>query len=174
MTRKTLLAAGAALAMAFPAATPAAAESPYTLDHVVDFLASTAELGASRAICIGSVQDCIPPAAPGLDMRVQFDLDSDRIAPEAQQVLGVFAAALTDPRLAAADFRIEGHTDARGSVAYNDGLSERRAEAVRRFLIEAGVPEARLEAVGLGQHRPRTDNPLDDENRRVELRAVVR
>ena len=174
MTRKTLLAACAAAFLSVPAAMPAAAESPYTLDHVVDFLASTAELGASRAICIGSVEECMPPSAPGLDMRVQFDLDSDRLAPDAQQVLGVFAAALNDPRLAAADFRIEGHTDARGSATYNDGLSERRAEAVRRFLIEAGVPEARLEAVGLGQHQPRTDNPLDDENRRVELRAVIR
>ncbi|MFN4098630.1 MAG: OmpA family protein [Pararhodobacter sp.] len=152
---------------------PAFAQT-YSRDQIIDFLAGTAELGASRSLCIGTVAECAPPAAPGLDMRVQFDLDSDRLTPEASQVLGLFAGALVDPRLAAADFRIEGHTDARGGAAYNDQLSERRAQAVRSFLIDVGVPETRLEAVGLGQSAPRTADPLDDENRRVELRAVIR
>lgn len=155
-------------------ATPALAEAPYTHDQIVNFLASTAELGASRAICIGSIEECSPQAAPGLDMRVQFDLGSDELVPATRQVLGFFATAILDPRLSAASFLIEGHTDARGTAEYNFDLSARRAESVRLFLIEAGVPAERLDAVGLGETTPRTADPMDDENRRVELRAVVR
>jgi len=48
-----------------------------------------------------------------------------------------------------------GYTDPKGTVDYNYGLSQRRVEAVRRFLVEKGIPLSRVQAVGLGPSRPR-------------------
>ncbi len=72
--------------------------------------------------------------------------------------------------------RVEGHTDARGDHDYNVALSQRRAEAVVRYLVEHGVTESRLEAVGYGPDRPRVQDATTDEqhseNRRVEFNIV--
>ena len=65
---------------------------------------------------------------------------------------------------------VEGHTDALGTETYNQGLSERRAAAVADHLTDLGVPAERLSALGFGQANPRTDDPYDPTNRRVELR----
>ncbi len=67
---------------------------------------------------------------------------------------------------------VGGHTDSRGSESYNQGLSERRADTVGRYLIQQGVVEARIEAVGFGESNPIADNGTNDGralNRRVEL-----
>jgi outer membrane protein OmpA-like peptidoglycan-associated protein len=67
---------------------------------------------------------------------------------------------------------IEGYTDSVGSEAYNQGLSERRAESVRSYLIAQGVASARLEASGKGESNPVADNASPDgrqQNRRVEV-----
>ena len=72
---------------------------------------------------------------------------------------------------------IAGHTDARGSAQYNLMLSEKRAEAVRRYLIEAGIPAQRLRARGYGESQPlRSGNDTVSyaANRRVELRLQPR
>ena len=72
---------------------------------------------------------------------------------------------------------IAGHTDARGSAQYNLALSEKRAEAVRRYLIEAGIPAQRLRARGYGESQPlRSGNDASSyaANRRVELRLQPR
>lgn len=72
--------------------------------------------------------------------------------------------------------RVEGHTDARGDHDYNVALSQRRAEAVVRYLVEHGVAEARLDAIGYGPDRPLVPDAASDEqhaqNRRVELTIV--
>lgn len=68
--------------------------------------------------------------------------------------------------------RIEGHTDSTGNRNANQVLSQRRAEAVRRALIEEGVPESRLEALGMGQDFPLAPNDTAEgraRNRRVEI-----
>jgi OOP family OmpA-OmpF porin len=68
---------------------------------------------------------------------------------------------------------IEGHTDADGDDDFNRELSERRADSVRRYLVERyGVDGGRLEAVGHGEARPVADNDTPvgkQQNRRVEL-----
>ena len=67
---------------------------------------------------------------------------------------------------------IEGHTDAVGTDEYNLGLSQRRAEAVRVFLVSQGVTETRLSAAGYGESRPVADNETSEgrqKNRRVDL-----
>jgi outer membrane protein OmpA-like peptidoglycan-associated protein len=68
--------------------------------------------------------------------------------------------------------RIEGHTDDKGKDDYNKDLSQRRADRVRMYLIEKGVPEDRLEAVGFGEEKPVADNTSAKgraANRRVEF-----
>ena len=67
---------------------------------------------------------------------------------------------------------VEGYTDSVGSASYNQGLSERRAESVRRALIRAGVEPTRIVAQGYGKEYPVADNSSDSgraQNRRVEV-----
>jgi OOP family OmpA-OmpF porin len=69
---------------------------------------------------------------------------------------------------------LEGFTDNIGASAYNIGLSQRRAEAVRRFLVEKGIDLPRIHNIGLGDIRPVADNKTRqgrDQNRRVSIRV---
>lgn len=159
--------------LALPLATPLAAQdtpAPYSVDQLVDFFVNSADLGATRGICIGTPQECAPPEPEGLDMLVTFELDSADLTPQAEEYLALFAQMMQDERLQIARFVVEGHTDARGTDDYNYDLSEARAESVRRHLISLGVAEERLSSIGLGKGQPRTGDAFDPENRRVELR----
>ena len=87
----------------------------------------------------------------------------------AQLKLSQVAEALKDSsqRLA-----IEGHTDSRGSVSFNDDLSYRRASAVRDFLVSRGIAPERCQVAGYGKSRPVAENRTADgraQNRRVEI-----
>jgi len=67
---------------------------------------------------------------------------------------------------------VEGHTDSQGTSSYNIGLSQRRADAVRSYLISRGYPADRIQARGIGEDRPITENssaPGRANNRRVEI-----
>ena len=79
--------------------------------------------------------------------------------------------ALTDPALKGNTFILAGHTDAKGKASYNQALSERRADAVKRFLIEKfGIPAATLVTAGYGStHLKNTNDPFAAENRRVAV-----
>jgi len=104
---------------------------------------------------------------------VAFEYGSDRLKPEASTALDEAVATLRlNP-----DVRVEvaGHTDARGSDAYNLDLSQRRAESVRRYLIEKGITNV-LTARGYGEREPIADNVTEAgraENRRVVLRILA-
>ena len=144
-------------------------------DDIVKFFAGQVNLGASRGICIGTEDECRSKkaeAAPpkGLDMLVNFDLDSASLTPDARAKLEEFAKALKDDRLRKLDFRVEGYTDASGSEVHNEKLSAQRAESVTKFLVSSGIDAARISAVGLGESHPRSANPYDAVNRRVEMR----
>ena len=70
---------------------------------------------------------------------------------------------------------IYGHTDDQGDAAYNQALSERRADSVRAYLVEAGVPQEILESKGFGKSSPRlrgTSRQARQKNRRVEIGIV--
>lgn len=102
-----------------------------------------------------------------------FDFDSDALRPENREILSRIAGVL----LASYGYKlyVHGHTDDQGSAAYNQGLSERRAESVRRYLAKAGIPEDILEAKGFGQTSPRqpgTSKAARQKNRRVEIAIV--
>lgn len=132
---------------------------------------ATPDLGAARGICIGTVEECRKAKLrPGhFDLLVRFELDSAELTPQARENLAEVAKALTDQRLATARFVIEGYTDASGGDAYNLDLSERRARAVTSFLVENGIASDRVEVVGRGKADPRSVDPFDPVNRRVEM-----
>lgn len=101
---------------------------------------------------------------------VKFEFDSDRLTAEAQRILDEVAVTLQAyPKV---NVEVEGHTDNIGSEAYNLGLSERRAIAVKKYLADRSVPEKRMTPVGYGETRPIETNETEEgreNNRRVEL-----
>jgi outer membrane protein OmpA-like peptidoglycan-associated protein len=159
---------------AYMASQQAMADSQLKADQIVEYFVK-AKLGAERGLCIGTAQECdkTAPKPAGFDMLINFDLDSANLTPQAKQNLDEFAKALANDQLASARFVVEGYTDARGSEQYNLGLSERRAEAVTKFLYERGVSQEKVEAVGMGEAKPRVSDPLDAVNRRVEMRIEL-
>lgn len=103
-----------------------------------------------------------------------FDTGSDRIQARSMPLLQELASVIAN-RPDLGSIAIEGHTDNVGSEQFNLNLSRKRAESVRRILIQHGVPEARLSAAGFGEMRPITSNETPqgrEQNRRVEFRLA--
>ena len=101
---------------------------------------------------------------------VYFPLDSYSLDDASRTVLDANARLLRDH----ADFsvRIEGHCDERGTVEYNMSLGEKRADAVRDYLVAAGVPASRLATISYGKERPVADGHDESawsKNRRAEF-----
>ena len=104
---------------------------------------------------------------------VNFAFDSAGIKPVEAVVLDQAAEILKqNPNVRV---RVEGHTDSTGPAEYNQGLSERRAESVKSFLVAQGVAAERLDTVGLGEDDPIADNATREGralNRRVQLQTL--
>ncbi len=101
---------------------------------------------------------------------LQFAYDSAEIQPASKPLLGALFAGLESEHRAS--IVIEGHTSSEGSDAYNQSLSERRAQAVVGDLIQRGLPAERVSAVGKGESRPIAGNDSESGrslNRRVEV-----
>ncbi|WP_292174451.1 OmpA family protein [Mesorhizobium sp.] len=146
-------------------------------EDIVKFFTGAGNLGAARGICVGTEEECnskndqnAASTKTGLDMMINFALDSAQLDQTARTELDEFAKALKDNRLSSFSFVVEGHTDASGSDRYNQDLSQRRAKSVAAFLTANGVQATRLEAIGLGKSHPRVADPYDPVNRRVEMR----
>ena len=105
------------------------------------------------------------------DDSVKFPVDSSKLSPEAQQRLADFADKLkSDNRNVYLE--IQGHTDARGPDTLNQELGEKRAEAVRLFMNQHGVPLNRMATISYGKQDPVDSNKTRHgraENRRVVL-----
>jgi outer membrane protein OmpA-like peptidoglycan-associated protein len=110
-----------------------------------------------------------PPGS--FDITLNFPFNSADLTADSRAKLDRVAKALTDPSTNKVDVIISGHTDSRGSAEYNLLLSERRAQAVRQFLIaEHGIEPGRLVAKGYGKSRPLfPSDPQNDLNRRVQF-----
>jgi outer membrane protein OmpA-like peptidoglycan-associated protein len=113
----------------------------------------------------------IAKARPSIDLEVTFDYDSDVIGPRAARTLVNLGSALRSGDLEGRIFLVSGHTDAEGGAGYNQALSERRAEAVKRFLAENfGIEPANLVAIGYGETQLKNwADPTASENRRVQI-----
>lgn len=111
------------------------------------------------------------PCAGVIRLRgIEFGFDRSEITTDSAVVLDVAADQLA--RCQNIEVQIDGHTDSIGTEAYNDGLSERRAEAARNYLVNRGATPARLITRGLGENSPIAPNSTSEGramNRRVEL-----
>jgi outer membrane protein OmpA-like peptidoglycan-associated protein len=112
---------------------------------------------------------------PSIDLEINFEYNSDRISRSASPTVDALGKALTDPTLKGSTFILAGHTDASGKPGYNQSLSDRRADAVKRILSEKyGIPASNLVTAGYGSSRLKNANdPLAAENRRVAVVNVA-
>ena len=114
------------------------------------------------------IVDCLPTFI------VYFDWDDATISPSTARILD-FAAELDRSECRGRRYVVVGHADRSGHAEYNVGLSARRLENVRRYLVARGIPEGIISARAMGEDCPivRTaDGARNDENRRVELTFV--
>lgn len=104
---------------------------------------------------------------------VNFEYDKDQLTAEAKSILdSILPGLVAQPKLT---LEIGGHTDSKGSDAYNKGLSQRRANSVKAYLAAKGVAPERTAAVGFGESKPIADNATEAgraENRRVEFNVL--
>ena len=102
---------------------------------------------------------------------VTFDLDSDVVRPGLFNELDRISQIMI--KYPQTSILVEGHTDSTGSEAYNQQLSDRRANSVKKLLVQRGVPEFRINTIGYGESRPVVTNATPEGrqmNRRVEIR----
>jgi outer membrane protein OmpA-like peptidoglycan-associated protein len=112
---------------------------------------------------------------PKINLKIEFEYDSDQPTTVGLNQLATLAEALKDPSLRSFRFMLAGHTDARGSDEYNQKLSERRALAVERYLVgNSKLDPSLLHAVGFGKKRLLDpDDPMNARNRRVEIVNIL-
>ncbi len=108
---------------------------------------------------------------PSIDLEIYFDFNSAEITSRAAPDLINLGRALTDADLKGGVYLIAGHTDAKGSADYNQGLSERRAQAVKDFLMtKFRISADTLVGAGYGKEQLKTTSePFAAENRRVQI-----
>jgi OOP family OmpA-OmpF porin len=108
-----------------------------------------------------------------LDGKTHFDFDKSNLKPEGRQALD----ALMD-RVKGADIQsvtVVGHTDSVGSDAYNDRLGQRRAETVKGYLVDRGLPASKITTQSAGEAQPVASNQTADGramNRRAEIEVT--
>jgi OmpA-OmpF porin, OOP family len=112
-----------------------------------------------------------PQATAAVAINITFDFNSDKLTPQGQQVLDNLGRALNSDRLKGSRFMLEGHTDSKGTDAYNQALSERRAKSAKDYLVSKHQVEAqRIDTVGKGESEPLDpSDPQRDINRRVQI-----
>ena len=109
---------------------------------------ANAGLGATSGPAPGTVAEFVQEVGD----RVFFGFDRFDLSPEARSTLDQQAAWLQ--QYADVNVRIEGHADERGTRAYNLALGERRANAVRNYLVALGIAPTRIQTVSFGKERP--------------------
>jgi outer membrane protein OmpA-like peptidoglycan-associated protein len=113
---------------------------------------------------------------PNIDLDINFDYNSAAVGAAAQPGVKALGEALSDAGIKNSTFVIAGHTDGKGGDDYNQALSEKRADAIKRFLVDKyKIPAANLVTVGYGKNQLKNKNdPFASENRRVQIANVVK
>ncbi|HDD35219.1 MAG TPA: tetratricopeptide repeat protein, partial [Candidatus Desulfofervidus auxilii] len=108
-------------------------------------------------------------------VNIYFGFDKAVLTKEAKKQLNALLEALSSGELCSYKFLLAGHTCSIGTPKYNQGLSERRANSVKDWLIKHGISEDRLVTIGYGEDRPMVPNDTEENrrlNRRVEIRTI--
>jgi outer membrane protein OmpA-like peptidoglycan-associated protein len=108
---------------------------------------------------------------PKIDLEINFDYNSADISARSLSSVQALGRALSNPDLKGSTFVVAGHTDAAGGETYNQDLSERRADSIKRYLVEKfGIAGTDLVAVGYGKTKLKDPAyPLAEVNRRVQV-----
>jgi outer membrane protein OmpA-like peptidoglycan-associated protein len=131
----------------------------------------------TRSLSMGEREEIaeIASTKPNIDLDIQFDYNSADISTTSMPSVQALGKALSNPNLKGSTFVVAGHTDAIGGEAYNQDLSERRADSIKRYLTEKyGIAGSDLVTVGYGKDKPKDPNaPMDPINRRVQVVNMV-
>ena len=108
---------------------------------------------------------------PKIDLEINFDYNSADISAKSLPSVQALGRALTNADLKGSTFVVAGHTDAAGGEGYNQDLSERRADAIKRYLVDKyGINGTDLVTVGYGKSKLKDPNqPMAEANRRVQV-----
>jgi outer membrane protein OmpA-like peptidoglycan-associated protein len=164
--KKAPLTRGLSIApQADPAAAAAAAAEGRLLQNIRG--RATRSLSASEREEISA----IAKDKPNIDLEITFDYNSADISTKSLPSVQALGKALTNPDLKGSTFVVAGHTDAAGGEAYNQDLSERRADSIKRYLTgKYSIAAADLVTVGYGKSKLKDPaNPLAEVNRRVQV-----
>lgn len=149
-------------------------------EWTVERISRSANMGAARGICVGTVKECLAKLessekgnSKNTEMIVTFGYDSAQLSQKARITLQQIASALNKPRLSNTKIVVKGYTDATGGADYNLKLSEKRARSVANFLLENGLVKERVNTIGIGEDKPRVANKYDPVNRRVEIHISI-
>jgi outer membrane protein OmpA-like peptidoglycan-associated protein len=137
--------------------------------HFVDTLRNR----QTRSLSLGEREEIaqIASTKPKIDLEIHFDYNSADISKTSDSAVQELGKALSDASLKGSTFVVAGHTDAIGGESYNQELSERRADTIKRYLTEKyGIAGTDLVTVGYGKTKPKDPNaPMDPTNRRVQV-----
>ena len=160
---------------AAPAPAPASYSAPATAPETVAASAQQVVPAVAEAPVPRAEVAAVPPAPPTPDVdekafgfRINFAFDSAVIPAESFEYIDTIGQVMQEsPDLR---IKVEGHTDASGSDAYNQTLSEKRARAVAEYLVvKHRIAGSRIQAAGMGEGHPLTGNAFDKANRRVQF-----
>jgi outer membrane protein OmpA-like peptidoglycan-associated protein len=128
---------------------------------------------ATRSLSSGEREEIatIAKEKPKIDLEINFDYNSADISSKSMPSVQALGKALTNPDLKGSTFVVAGYTDAAGGEAYNQDLSERRADAIKRYLTDKfGIAGSDLVTVGYGKTKLKdSGNPMSEANRRVQV-----
>lgn len=134
---------------------------------------STLRNRKTRSLSLGEREEIAELAAtkPKIDLEIRFDYNSADISKNSMTAVQELGKALSDTSLKGSTFVVAGHTDAVGGESYNQDLSERRADTIKKYLTDKyGLTGANLVTVGYGKTKPKdAAAPLDPANRRVQV-----
>jgi outer membrane protein OmpA-like peptidoglycan-associated protein len=128
---------------------------------------------ATRSLSVSEREEIATLARdkPNIDLEITFDYNSADISAKSLSAVQALGKALSNPDLRGSTFVVAGHTDATGGESYNQDLSERRADSIKRYLTEKfGISGTDLVTVGYGKSKLKdAANPMDPANRRVQV-----
>ncbi|MGJ4888455.1 OmpA family protein [Bradyrhizobium sp. HKCCYLRH3099] len=128
---------------------------------------------STRSLSVAEREEiaAVAKTKPNIDLEITFDYNSANISQKSLPSVQALGRALTSAELKGSTFVLAGHTDAAGADAYNQDLSERRADSIKRYLVEKfGIAGTDLVTVGYGKSKLKNPaQPLAEVNRRVQV-----